>query len=137
MARRKSRVIAFQALYSWDVGELDMHTLLDFSWLDASQKEKMDEEGLTFSRLLISGTIQNIEAIDEMIKKHLDKWDFNRLNKVDLAILRISTYPLLFQKEIHPSIIIDEAIDISKEFAADDSYKFINAVLDNIRKAVV
>lgn len=137
MARRKSRVIAFQALYSWDVGELDMHTLLDFSWLDASQKEKMGEEGLTFSRLLISGTIQNIEAIDEMIKKHLDKWDFNRLNKVDLAILRISTYPLLFQKEIHPSIIIDEAIDISKEFAADDSYKFINAVLDNIRKAVV
>jgi N utilization substance protein B len=137
VARRKSRVIAFQALYSWDVGELDMHTLLDFSWLDASQKEKMGEEGLTFSRLLISGTIQNIEAIDEMIKKHLDKWDFNRLNKVDLAILRISTYPLLFQKEIHPSIIIDEAIDISKEFAADDSYKFINAVLDNIRKAVV
>ncbi len=136
MARRKSRVIAFQALYSWDVGELDMDTLLDFSWLDTSQKEKMGEEGLTFSRLLISGTIQNIEEIDDMIKKHLDKWDFNRLNKVDLAILRISTYPLLFQKDIHPSIVIDEAIDISKEFAADDSYKFINAVLDHIRKAV-
>jgi N utilization substance protein B len=54
---------------------------------------------------------------------------------VDLAILRISVYPLLFQKDLHSSIIIDEAIDISKEFGSDDSFKFINAVLDSIRKS--
>ena len=61
-----------------------------------------------------------------MIKKHLINWDFERLNKVDLAVLRISTYPLMFQKDLHPSIVIDEAIDIVKEFGSEDSFKFVN-----------
>ena len=51
-----------------------------------------------------------------------------------MAILRISVYPLIYQKDIHPTIVINEAVDISKEFGSDDSYKFINAVLDNVRK---
>ena len=86
--------------------------------------------------MLVSGTIEHIAEVDEMIKKHIINWDFERLNKVDLAVLRISTYPLMFQKDIHPSIIIDEAIDIVKEFGTDDSFKFVNAVLDSIRKEV-
>jgi N utilization substance protein B len=53
---------------------------------------------------------------------------------VDLAILRISVYCLLFQADIPPSVTIDEAIDIAKEFGTDDSYRFINGVLDGIRK---
>ena len=74
--------------------------------------------------------------IKQKIKKHIINWDFERLNKVDFSVLRISTYPLMFQKDIHPSIIIDEAIDIVKEFGTDDSFKFVNAVLDSIRKEV-
>lgn len=135
MARRKGRILAFQALYSWDVGGIDVPTLLDFSWVESATLEKMGDDSLAFAKLLISGTIENIDVIDEMIKKHLVTWDFSRLNKVDLAILRISVYPLLFQKDIHYSIIIDEAIDISKEYGTDDSFKFINAVLDSIRKS--
>ena len=95
----------------------------------------MGEESLTFAKLLVSGTIEHIEEIDSIIKEHLSRWDFDRLNKVDLAILRISVYPLLYQKDLHSSIVIDEAIDISKDFGSDDSYKFINAVLDNVRKS--
>ena len=75
-----------------------------------------------------------IEEIDALITKHLDSWELYRINKVDLAILRISVYPLLYQKDLHPSIVINEAVDISKEFGSDDSYKFVNAVLDNIKK---
>lgn len=137
MARRKGRILAFQALYSWDLGNVDVDNVLDFSWVEKETLERMGEESLTFTRLLISGTIEHIEEIDFVIKSHLTNWDFDRLNKVDLAILRISVYPLLFQKDIHSSIIIDEAIDISKEFGSDDSFKFINAVLDSIRKSQV
>lgn len=137
MARRKGRILAFQALYSWDLGNVDVDNVLDFSWVEKETLERMGEESLTFTRLLISGTIEHIEEIDSVIKSHLTNWDFDRLNKVDLAILRISVYPLLFQKDIHSSIIIDEAIDISKEFGSDDSFKFINAVLDSIRKSQV
>ncbi|MEE0878870.1 MAG: transcription antitermination factor NusB [Treponemataceae bacterium] len=137
MARRKGRILAFQALYSWDLGNVDVDNVLDFAWVEKETLERMGDESLSFTRLLVSGTIEHIEEIDSVIKSHLTNWDFDRLNKVDLAILRISVYPLLFQKDIHSSIIIDEAIDISKEFGSDDSFKFINAVLDSIRKSQV
>ena len=135
MARRKGRILAFQALYSWDLGNVDIDNVLDFAWVEKETLERMGDESLSFSKLLVSGTIEHIEEIDSVIKSHLTNWDFDRLNKVDLAILRISVYPLLFQKDIHSSIIIDEAIDISKEFGSDDSFKFINAVLDSSRKS--
>ena len=118
------------------MGNTDLDNLLSFSWVGEEKLSKMDDDVLTFARLLVSGTIGHLEEIDSAIKSNLNEnWDFSRLNKVDLAILRISAYPILFQKDIHPSIVIDEAIDISKEFGADDSFKFINAVLDSIRKA--
>ena len=107
------------------------------NWVEKETLERMGEESLSFTRLLVSGTIEHIEEIDSVIKSHLTNWDFDRLNKVDLAILRISVYPLLYQKDIHSSIIIDEAIDISKEFGSDDSFKFINAILDAIKKSQV
>jgi N utilization substance protein B len=136
VARRKSRIIAFQGIYSWDVGSISESQVLEFSWVSDEVKNNLGVDGLTFAKLLVSGTIEHISEVDAMIKKHIINWDFERLNKVDLAVLRISTYPLMFQKDIHPSIIIDEAIDIVKEFGSDDSFKFVNAVLDSIRKEV-
>ena len=91
---------------------------------------------MAFPRIIITGTIGNIEQIDKIIKEHLINWDFDRLKKVDAALLRMSVYSLLYQKEIPPSIVIDEAIDIAKEFGTEDSFKFINGVLDNIRKSL-
>ena len=133
MARRKSRIIAFQAIFSWDAGGETLEDLLQFSWVDS--KQNLDESDLSFSRILIAGTIENIEQIDELIKTHLAKnWTFDRLNKVTLAILRISIFSIIQQKEISPSIVIDEAIDLAKQFDSDESFKFINAMLDTIRK---
>lgn len=134
MSRRKGRILAFQALFSYDVGGCSVETLMDFSWIDKDALKRNEDDSFDFARLLISGTIAHLVEIDAAIKKYLVNWDFSRLNKVDLAILRISVYSLLFQADVHPSIIIDEAIDISKEFGSDEAYKFINAVLDNVRK---
>ena len=126
--------MAFQALYSYDVGGESLEQLLKLEWADLKESEK-DADTVDFARILISGTINHIEEVDEVIKRHLTQnWEFSRVNKVSLAILRISSYSLLFQPEIHPTIVIDEAIDIAREYGADESYKFINAVLDHIRK---
>ncbi|MBO4320182.1 MAG: transcription antitermination factor NusB [Treponema sp.] len=134
MSRRKGRILAFQALYSYDVGGETLEQLLKLEWADLKESEK-DADTVDFARILISGTINHIEEVDNAIKAHLSQnWEFSRVNKVSLAILRISSYSLLFQPEIHPTIVIDEAIDIAREYGADESYKFINAVLDNIRK---
>ena len=142
-SRRKGRILAFQALYSWDVhngqgAKTGKNTipegLLDFSW--SNQNISIDEEMISFSRLLVTGTIENISSVDNMIRKHLQNWELTRLSRVDLAVLRMSVYSLMYQSDMHPTIIIDEAIGISKEFGADDSYRFINGVLDSIRKTL-
>lgn len=134
MARRKGRILAFQALYSYDMGNVNEENVIEFSWVDQAVLDRMGEAGQLFARLIVIGTIDNLQEVDQNIKDHLANWSFDRLNKVDLAILRMSTYSLLFQKDIHPSIVIDEAVDIAKEYGSDDAYKFINAVLDSIRK---
>ncbi|HOV64750.1 MAG TPA: transcription antitermination factor NusB, partial [Spirochaetia bacterium] len=125
-SRRKARIVAFQTIYSWDFSRSPLGDLLEFYWLDDEKKESIGSETLDFARLLVSGTIENIEYIDETIKQHLKNWDFSRLSRVDLAVLRMSVYSLLYQREIPESVTIDEAIDIGKEFGTDDSYRFIN-----------
>jgi N utilization substance protein B len=133
-SRRKGRIAAFQALYCWEVSKPPVADLLEFAWLDAEKLSRMGDAGLAFSRNLASGSIENVKIIDKTITNHLENWDIARLNRVDLAILRMSVYTLIFQKDIAPSIVIDEAVGISRDFGSDDSYRFINGVLDSIRK---
>ena len=137
MSRRKGRVLAFQTLYSYEVGGIPLEDLLSFSWASESgvPAEDANKEEYAFARLLAAGTVEHLSEIDENIKKHLAaNWDFDRVNKVSLSILRMSVYSLLYQKDVGASVVIDEAIRIAKEFGADDSFRFINAVLDKIGK---
>jgi len=134
-SRRRGRILAVQALYSWDMSDAPLEDLTSLTWSDDGKAgEGPDEATSAFARLLITGTIEKIEEVDRIIRKRLENWDFRRLAKVDLAILRMSVYCLLFQKDIPSSVVIDEAIDISKDFGSEDSYRFINGVLDGIRK---
>jgi N utilization substance protein B len=136
-SRRKGRILAFQVLYSYDAApQAALEELLSFSWLEADKQAALDEGTALFSRLLIRGTIENLPAVDDMIRAHLKNWDFSRLNRVDLALLRMSAYTLMYQDDVAPSIVIDEAIGISREYGTDDSYRFINGVLDSIRKTL-
>ncbi len=135
-SRRKARILAFQALYAWEASKASLEDLLEFRWLEEAKIDQLEEDIVVFTRLIVAGTLENAETIDARIKKHLSHWPFERLKKVDLAILRMGTYCLLFQNDIPPQITIDEAIEIAKEFGSEDSYKFINGVLDGIHKDV-
>ena len=131
MSRRKSRILAFQGLFSWDASKAPLEDILSFSWVQ--NEESQDET--TFASLIISGTIDHIDEIDKMIENHLTaSWSMDRINRVTLAILRTSVYEILFQKDIDKKIVIDEAVNIARDYGTDDSYKFINAVLDKIGK---
>jgi N utilization substance protein B len=133
-ARRKGRIIAFQSLYRYDLSGASVQELLDFSWMDGDRAVKMSPDTLAFARLLITGALENLPRIDEIIKSQLENWDFSRLNRVDLALLRMSVYCLLHQSDIPPTVTIDEAVDISKTYGTADSYRFVNGVLDGVRK---
>lgn len=133
-SRRKARILAFQAIYAWDSSGGKAEGILDFNWLEEDKRASLDDEVATFARLLIAGTLENIEAVDAAINSHLQNWSFERLKRVDLAVLRIGAYSLLFQRDIPAQITIDEAIEIAKEYGSEDSYRFINGVLDGIWK---
>lgn len=130
IARKEGRVLAFQGLCAWQAGSR-LEDVLNFLWIDA--EKRVTQEDLLFPSLLIQGTVDHIEEIDLKIKEKLKNWDFSRLNSLDKANLRLSTYSLLYQKDVQPVIIINEAVHIAEEYGSDDSYKFINGVLDSIR----
>ncbi len=136
-ARRQGRILAFQSLFRYDLSRAALTDLLDFSWTNEKRDAETGEEAAVFARLLIQGTMERLGEIDEHIKRYLKHWDFDRLSRVDCALLRISVYSLLFQKDIPASVTIDEAIHIAKEYGTDDSYKFVNGVLDAIAKKPV
>ena len=92
------------------------------------------DDDFLFSRLLFLGTVEHKEEIDTAIKKNLQNWDFNRLMPVDRAVLRLSVYSLLFQQDTDPRIVINEAITIARNYGTDDSFKFVNGVLDSIKR---
>ena len=124
-----------QALYAWDAGGQSSPDITSFPWIDKEQAKRFDEATLDFARYLVLGVVENIDSIDAEIGAHLEHWDFDRVARVDLAVLRLGVYSLLFQKEIPETVTIDEAIEIAKEFSGDDAYRFINGVLDGVRKS--
>jgi N utilization substance protein B len=112
------------------MGGKDAEDILTLGWLEKSY----DAPTLEFARQLIRGTLDSQQRIDNSIKKQLEHWDLDRVSYVDRAILRFSTFSLFYQDDVPDTVIINEAIDIAKIFGTDDSYRFVNGVLDGIRK---
>ncbi|GMO48621.1 MAG: transcription antitermination factor NusB [Termitinemataceae bacterium] len=135
MSRRKCRILAFQTIFAWEANAQNLpQAITDFSWISDEERAKLKQSDLDWARLIVCGTIENIAKVDEIIKSLLVKWELSRIKRVDLAILRISVYSLLYQKDIPPDVVIQEAVNIALEFGEDDSFKFINGILDSVKK---
>ncbi len=85
-----------------------------------------------FVRDVVNGVLDNVENIDSIISKYLDNWDLDRLGKTDKAILRLSTYEMLYY-DTPKVVVINEAVELAKKYSDDKVVKLINAVLDKIR----
>jgi len=81
----------------------------------------------------IKGIIKNLKKIDKLIEKSAPAWPLDKLNRIDLAILRLAVYELE-KKENPPKVIIDEAVELAKEFGSENSGSFVNGVLGTIYK---
>ena len=111
--RHSGRVIAVQTLYIYEMSQNEQ-ALSDWRWISSDLKE----ESLLFARFLLNGIYAHLDEIDRMIESASDKRDFDRIAKVDLAVLRVSVYEMLFQAQpLKPRIVIDEAVEISKNFS--------------------
>lgn len=130
-SRHKSRILAFQYLYSWEINPCDTQTLAQNM---AENNPDLDQSFYFFSVLLMNGAIEKQKELDTSFSPYLKNWSLDRIAKVDLSILRLATYELLYQKETPAQVVINEAIEMAKEFSKDDSYKFINGVLESLIK---
>ena len=86
-----------------------------------------------FAEELIHGTIEHVAELDGHIKALAHNWEFERVAKIDLAILRLAMFEMLHRKDIPPVVSINEAIDLSKQYSTMDSKRFINGILDRMK----
>ncbi|PGU13872.1 transcription antitermination factor NusB [Bacillus cereus] len=127
MKRRTARERAMQALYQMDItGELEPKVAVE-NTLDEG------EETNEFLESLVVGFVENKEAIDEAIRQNLKKWKLERISIVDRSILRVAVYEMKYMEEIPQNVTINEAIEIAKTFGDEESRRFINGVLSNIK----
>ncbi len=130
MGRRLARELALKVLYRFEEGDADVEGAIR-SVLEVKRYQKNDKG---FSRALIERTIENLGVIDKEIVKVLKNWEYDRISLVDKIILRMGTCELIYFDEIPSQISINEAIEIGKKYGGSDSGRFINGVLDAIRK---
>jgi transcription antitermination protein NusB len=127
--RHKAREYALQALYMYETVNSSPEELYSLEWLD----KKIPEEINIFTVSLIKGSIENIETIDNIIRKYSRNWKFERLTAVDKSILRLSIFTLLFLPDIPGTVAINEGVELGKAFGGENSGQFINGVLDTIK----
>lgn len=130
--RRKGRELALQALYQIEItGDSSPGALRVFmSHFEGNAKSR------EFANRLVSGVLAHREEIDHAIEQSTDHWKLSRMAKVDLTILRMATFEILFCPDIPANVSMDEAIEIGKRFGSGESATFINGVLDQVAASV-
>lgn len=134
--RHESRALAVSTLYALDFNDM-LGQDVDLTILPGKSEEEMKEipdTVLFYTRYLVKGTLEHLGEVDALIGKYSINRPLDRINGVDRNILRISVFSFLYDKEVHPSIVIDEAVKLSQSLSSDVTYKFINGILDTIRK---
>jgi transcription antitermination factor NusB len=130
--RTFSRECALKILYRIEISKESVDDSLKDFWsksIDSADKETHD-----FAEALVKGIHENILAIDEMISKYTDNWEISRMAVIDKNVMRMSIYEMLFRDDIPLNVSINEAIELAKKYGDVDSGKFVNGILDKIKK---
>jgi transcription antitermination protein NusB len=128
--RRDGRVAALQYLFAWSMNT-PQNLAEDLRVFFENMEQPRDH--YAFGEELIHGVIEHGAEIDSHIKGLAHNWEFERIAKIDLAILRLAIFEMKFRKDIPPVVSINEAIDLSKQFSNADAKRFINGILDRLK----
>ena len=135
--RHRAREAAVQMLYQWEVGRLSMHEIRQAFWHhDDESGEPLGKDLRDFAMALADGVISSVDALDPMIANAAEHWRIERMNVLDRLILRLAVYEFLHEADTHAKVIINEALELARSFSGDESVRFINGILDNIRRTL-
>jgi len=135
--RRRAREAALQILYHWEIGRRDVEAAADtyFShqWPNA---DPPSEDLRAFATALARDTVAALDAIDRLIGETAERWRPERMPVVDRLILRMAICELRRDRGTPPAVVINEALELARTFSTEESVKFINGMLDAIRKRI-
>ncbi|MBE6013620.1 MAG: transcription antitermination factor NusB [Lachnospiraceae bacterium] len=133
MSRRTARKHAFSLVY-----QLEFYTDIEPDKIlnEYGKDHELTDGDREFIYQEISGVIQNINKIDIYITENLKGWKMGRLNTVDIAILRLAIYEILFAEDIPYSVSVNEAVELAKIYSSEEAPAFINGVLGSVVKSV-
>ena len=132
MSRRKVREVILQTIFQLAFQQEGFEEYA-LNYLDNQPLSKEDRE---FSKNFIVGFLKEVEIIDKKIADNLKGWTLERLSKIDLAILRLACYEIIFLEDIPKNVSINEGIELAKKYSDDESRKFINGLLDSISQDI-
>lgn len=131
--RRQGREAALQILYFWEVGRADPDAAIDAFF--AEHQPDAPDEVVAFAARLVQGTVAEVEPLDAAIAGHSHHWRVTRLATIDRLILRMALWELRHEPETPAAVVLNEALELARRFSTEASVRFINGVLDGVRKA--
>ncbi len=127
--RTQARESVIGLIYAYGLGNEKISLFVD----DILEDKKIRNKQKDFALKLFQGVINNYETINNEITSHLDKRGLEDIGSVERAILQLATYEILFES-LDKAIVINEAIELAKKLAGDNAPKFINGLLDKVKK---
>lgn len=133
--RHRAREAALQILYQWDVGRTPIDTAAEtfftLQWNDAQPPDDALRESASS---LARDTVMRLDEIDALIAASAENWRPERMAVIDRLILRMAVCEFVRDKDTPPAVVINEALELARTFSSEDAVKFINGMLDGIRK---
>lgn len=126
-SRRRARKVAMQAVYQWQMTGSDLRPL-EQEYRSAGALKKTDDE---FFSELLRGVLMSSGELDELLRPLLDR-DVNDLDRVELALLRLGAFELKERIDVPYRVVIDEYVELAKQYGAEESFKYVNGVLDRL-----
>ncbi len=135
MSRRKARDITFKYIYSTLYGESEVSDVLEsIITADADEISNLESEEKSYFDKVTTGIKEKSQQIDDMILSKLKNWTIERIFKIDLAILRLAVFEIMFYEDMPPKVAVNEAVELAKKYGNDASSNFVNGVLREIIK---
>ncbi len=134
--RHRAREAAVQMLYQWEVGRASMADVVETFWLHDDQGDPAiagTDHGM-FAQTLAAGVADTVGTLDPIIVDAAENWRIERMNIVDRLILRLAVYEFLHQPATPSRVIINEALELARTFCDVDSVRFVNGILDAVRR---
>lgn len=128
--RRKARECGLQILFQLEFTSDDLSPVLKDYWA----RQKVPAETREYSEWLVRGIWEHRAEIDRVIQQASRHWRLERMATVDRNILRIAVFEMLYEKNLAPSIIMDEAIEIAKKYSGQEAANFVNGILDGVNR---